>query len=141
MITPEKFGKILTKLPKDKILLKAELEKVELAMKDDVKVSIQKHTKIIQKLRSEIKKAKDLQKDQDKDVELDIGNREKLNKQLATFKSINSTYNKVQGNAEKIAKEVGIQITDIPKWGQFDELWADTVRVMEEGIKRKKTLD
>ena len=49
-------------------------------------------------------------------------------------------YNHKETMQEKIAKEVGIQITDIPKWVQFDELWADTVKVQEEAIQRNKTL-
>ena len=136
MITPEKFGKILTKLPKEKI----ELEKVELAIKDDIKKLVGGAGKIMQDLESNLKKSKDLEEVHDKDIELDIENRKKLEAQIKKFKSINSNYNKVQSNGEKIAKEVGIQITDIPKWVQFDELWADTVKVQEEAIQRKKTL-
>lgn len=141
MITPEKFGKILNKLPKDKTVLKAESKKVELAIKDDLKKIVGGSGKVIQKLETELKKSKEVRKRYDETLKIDFDNRKKLEAQIKKFKSINSNYNKVQSKGEKIAKEIGIQITDIPKWVQFDELWADTVKVQEEAIKRIKSLD
>ena len=136
-MTPEKFGKILTKLPKEKI----ELEKVELAIKDDLKKIVGGSGKVIQKLETELKKSKEVRKKYDETLKIDFDNRDKLEKQIKKFKSINKTYIKVQKNAEKIAGEVGIQITDIPNWVQFDELWADTVKVQTAATQRIKSLD
>ena len=82
MMTPEKFNKIVTKLPKDKTLLKAEREKVELAIKDDAKKIIANSSKVIQKLETEIKKSKELKKRYDETLKIDFENRDKLIKQI-----------------------------------------------------------
>lgn len=141
MITPYKFGKILSKLPKDKTVLKAETEKVELAIKDDAKKIIGNSSKVIQKLETELKKSKEVKKTYDETLKIDFDNRDKLEKQLKKFKSMNSAQAKVADKAFKIAKELGVQVTDISNFNQFDELWAKTVNVFEKGTQRIKSLD
>ena len=135
-MTPEKFGKILDKIPKPKI----ELSKVELSLKDDIKTSIQKNNKIIQKLSSEIKKVVEIQKKYNSSLDADTNSRKELNVQIKNFKSLDSAQAKVQKNAEKIAKELGVQITDISNWNQFDEIVSDGMNVMREAITRIKSL-
>ena len=141
MMTPEKFNKIVTKLPKDKTLLKAEREKVELAIKDDAKKIIGNSSKVIQKLETEIKKSKELKKRYDETLKIDFENRDKLIKQINEFKKLNSAQAKIADKAFDIAKELGIQVTDISNFNQFDELWAATVNVYEKGTQRIKSLD
>ena len=136
-MTPEKFGKILDKIPKPKI----ELSKVELSLKDDIKTSIQKHNKIIQKLSSEIKKVVEIQKKYNSSLDADTNSRKELNVQIKNFKSLDSAQAKVQKNAEKIAKELGVQISDISNWNQFDEIVADGMNLMREATTRIKSLD
>ena len=137
MMSPEKFGKILKKLPKDKI----ELAKIELALKDDIKSSIQKHNKIIQKLESEIKLVKNIQKDYTASLDADVDSRKNLQAQMKKFKGLNSAQAKVADRGFKIAKELGVQITDISNFNQFDEMWLDTTNVFEEATQRIKSLD
>tara|TARA_R110000823_G_C15796859_1_gene486748 strand:- start:461 stop:874 length:414 start_codon:yes stop_codon:yes gene_type:complete len=137
MMSPEKFGKILKKLPKDKI----ELAKIELALKDDIKSSIQKHNKIIQKLESEIKLVKNIQKDYTASLDADVDSRKNLQAQIKKFKGLNSAQAKVADRGFKIAKELGVQITDISNFNQFDEMWLDTTNVFEEATQRIKSLD
>ena len=136
-MSPEKFGKILKKLPKDKI----ELAKIELALKDDIKSSIQKHNKIIQKLESEIKVVKNIQKDYTASLDADVDSRKNLQAQMKKFKGLNSAQAKVADRGFKIAKELGVQITDISNFNQFDEMWLDTTNVFEEATQRIKSLD
>tara|TARA_R110001632_G_scaffold230499_1_gene368009 strand:+ start:42 stop:455 length:414 start_codon:yes stop_codon:yes gene_type:complete len=137
MMSPEKFGKILKKLPKDKI----ELAKIELALKDDIKSSIQKHNKIIQKLESEIKVVKNIQKDYTASLDADVDSRKNLQAQMKKFKGLNSAQAKVADRGFKIAKELGVQITDISNFNQFDEMWLDTTNVFEEATQRIKSLE
>ena len=136
-MSPEKFGKIIKKLPKDKI----ELAKIELALKDDIKSSIQKHNKIIQKLESEIKVVKNIQKDYTASLDADVDSRKNLQAQMKKFKGLNSAQAKVADRGFKIAKELGVQITDISNFNQFDEMWLDTTNVFEEATQRIKSLD
>ena len=136
MITPEKFGKILKKLPKEKV----ELGKVELALVDDIKVSIQKHIKVIQTIDSQLKKSKEITKSYNESLDLDLENRKALESQVKKFKSLDSAQAKVQKNAEKIAKELGVQITDISNWNQFDEIVADGMNMVREAITRIKSI-
>lgn len=136
-MSPEKFGKILKKLPKDKI----ELAKIELALKDDIKSSIQKHNKIIQKLESEIKVVKNIQKDYTASLDADVDSRKNLQAQMKKFKGLNSAQAKVADRGFKIAKELGVQITDISNFNQFDEMWLDTTNVFEEATQRIKSLE
>ena len=137
MMSPEKFGKIIKKLPKDKI----ELAKIELALKDDIKSSIQKHNKIIQKLESEIKVVKNIQKDYTASLDADVDSRKNLQAQMKKFKGLNSAQAKVADRGFKIAKELGVQITDISNFNQFDEMWLDTTNVFEEATQRIKSLE
>tara|TARA_R110002012_G_scaffold313416_2_gene525001 strand:- start:417 stop:839 length:423 start_codon:yes stop_codon:yes gene_type:complete len=140
-MSPEKFGKILTKLPKDKTLLKAESKKVELAIKDDLKKIVGGAGKIIQKLESEIKKSKEATKKYNETLEIDFDNRKKLETQIKKFKQLDSAQNKVNKRAEKIAKELGVQITDISNWNQFDNIVADGFKILDEAQQRIKSLD
>ena len=137
MMSPEKFGKIIKKLPKDKI----ELAKIELALKDDIKSSIQEHNKIIQKLESEIKVVKNIQKDYTASLDADVDSRKNLQAQMKKFKGLNSAQAKVADRGFKIAKELGVQITDISNFNQFDEMWLDTTNVFEEATQRIKSLE
>ena len=137
MMTPNKFGKILKKLPKDKI----ELAEIKLALVDDIKVSIQKHIKVIQTIDSQLKKSKEITKSYNESLDLDIENRKALQSQIKKFKSLDSAQAKIQKNAEKIAKELGVQITDISNWNQFDEMVSDGMNMVREAITRIKSLD
>ena len=136
-MSPEKFGKILKKLPKDKI----ELAEIKLALVDDIKVSIQKHIKVIQTIDSQLKKSKEITKSYNESLDLDIENRKALQSQIKKFKSLDSAQAKIQKNAEKIAKELGVQITDISNWNQFDEMVSDGMNMVREAITRIKSLD
>jgi len=136
MITPEKFGNILDKFPKPKI----ELAKIELALKDDIKSSVQKHNKIIQKLESEIKIIKNIQKNYNTSLDLDFKNRKALADQNKKFKKLDNAQKKVNGRAEKIAKELGVQVTDISNWSQFDNIVAEGFKVFDEARQRIKEL-
>ena len=136
-MSPVKFGKILKKLPKDKI----ELAEIKLALVDDIKVSIQKHIKVIQTIDSQLKKSKEITKSYNESLDLDIENRKALQSQVKKFKSLDSAQAKIQKNAEKIAKELGVQITDISNWNQFDEMVSDGMNMVREAITRIKSLD
>jgi len=115
MITPEKFNKIVAKLPKDK----TELAKVELAIADDIKGLINQISGKVQEMKNGEKEADDFKKRIDK-IFAEADKAEKRLEKLA--ESGDKLYDrglKLMQKAEKAAKDLGVAPSNI---GGFKDL-------------------
>jgi predicted nuclease with TOPRIM domain len=118
MITPEKFGKILNKLPKEK----TELSKVELSLAGDIKQALNT-------LRGQVKKADPLE---ERMIKMDDRVRDLIDK----FETMADQAEKLQQDifkntdagkvlldrTEKAAKELGVSPVNIEGYSDFKEL-------------------
>jgi len=121
MMTPNKFGKILDKLPKDK----TELAKIELAIADDIKGLISQ----LKAKSADLKKAEKLGLDYRKRVDQLFKEGDKietsLKKQQASGDKLVDRAIKLEQKAEKAAKDLGVDASNIGGYSELNSLWGD----------------
>jgi hypothetical protein len=130
MITPEKFNKIVAKLPKDK----TELAKVELSVADDLKKVVASGKDMmtrIKKFKDEIKADNKLNSDLDKTIKSRVKASGKLLNNAESFiKVIDKEYDKINNvgvKAFQIAKELGVDPKNIKGYPESEKLENDLV--------------
>tara|TARA_R110000751_G_scaffold273205_2_gene373921 strand:+ start:7985 stop:8410 length:426 start_codon:yes stop_codon:yes gene_type:complete len=118
MITPDKFGKILNKLPKEK----TELTKVELSFSSDLKKSLNSLTGLMKKGTSLNNKMEGIQDRLYKlaDTLRNEGNR--AGKMMEEIYNITDNGKKLLSNVEKAAKELGVKPSEIEGYAAFKDL-------------------
>tara|TARA_S200002703_G_C3733958_1_gene225611 strand:- start:419 stop:856 length:438 start_codon:yes stop_codon:yes gene_type:complete len=128
MITPEKFNKIVAKLPKDK----TELAKVELSVADDLKKVVASGKDMmtrIKKFKDEIKADNKLNSDLDKTIKTRVKASNKLVNSAESFKKVidkeKDKINDVGVKAFKIAKELGVDPNNIKGYSESEKLEND----------------
>lgn len=115
------LNKIYSKLPKDKTLLKAELEKVELAIADDIKGLINQIKGKVQEMKNGEKEAAEFKKRIDK-IFAEADKAEKRLEKLA--ESGDKLYDrglKLQEKAAKAAKDLGVNPSNIGGFGDLEK--------------------
>ena len=117
MITPEKFGKILNKLPKEK----TELSKIELSIASDIKKVLGNSNKLITKGQSEVGK---IVKEGDRFISIKdkfrataLGNK----KLLENLDEINNQSDKLIKQAESAAKDLGVGASNIDGYNDLTD--------------------
>jgi len=125
MITPEKFGKILNKLPKEK----TELSKIELSVADDLKKAVAQAKDMmirVKKFEDEIKSDNKLNTEFDKQFKARVKASNKLINVVDNFgKVIRKTegdLNNVGIKAFNIAKELGVDPKNIKGYTEAESL-------------------
>ena len=133
MMTPNKFGKILDKLPKEK----TELTKIELSLAGDIK-------KALNTLRGQVKKADPLEErmikmdDRVRDLVSKFSDMAKIAEKLQQEIWKNTDAGKVLlDKTEKAAKELGVSPTNIEGYSDFKDLRGNAYfsgKRLEDGI-------
>ena len=119
MITPEKFNKIVNKLPKDQ---KTELAKVELSFASDLKKSLNKIKGLVKKALAVEKKI-----ESQRDKLYAMRNKFEQDARLGNKIGIELLENTDKGkklleNVEKAAKELGVSPDNIDGYKEFKEV-------------------
>tara|TARA_R100001443_G_scaffold53828_1_gene65396 strand:- start:1679 stop:2092 length:414 start_codon:yes stop_codon:yes gene_type:complete len=134
MITPEKFNKIVNKLPKDK----TELAKVELAIADDIKTIIGTIKQKVKEMSNGEKEAAEFKKRIDK-IFKEADKAE--NRLVKLADSGDKLYNKsvsLVNKAEKAAKDLGVDPSNIGGYGELrkvlDDLDVGSVELRDKAI-------
>ena len=132
-MTPNKFGKILDKLPKEK----TELSKIELSLAGDIK-------KALNTLRGQVKKADPLEErmikmdDRVRDLVSKFSDIAKIAEKLQQEIWKNTDAGKVLlDRVEKAAKELGVSPTNIEGYADFKDLRGNAYfsgKRLEDGI-------
>lgn len=132
-MTPNKFGKILDKLPKEK----TELSKIELSLAGDIK-------KALNTLRGQVKKADPLEErmikmdDRVRDLVSKFSDMAKIAEKLQQEIWKNTDAGKVLlDRVEKAAKELGVSPTNIEGYSDFKDLRGNAYfsgKRLEDGI-------
>ena len=121
MMTPEKFNKIVEKLPKDK----TELVKIELAIADDIKGLISQ----LKAKSIDLKKAEKLGLDYRKRVDQLYKEGDKiensLKKQQQSGDKLVDKAIKLEQKAEKAAKDLGVDAGNIGGYNELSKLSGD----------------
>ena len=122
MITPEKFNKIVNKLPKDKTELSKQVEKVELSFASDLKKSLNS-------LKAKVKKGASLEAKIEKQAQKLEQLRQKMKSDVVVgMKLANEIFaitdpgKKLLENVEKAAKELGVSPDNIEGYKEFKEV-------------------
>ena len=133
MMTPNKFGRILNKLPKEK----TELTKIELSLAGDIK-------KALNTLRGQVKKADPLEErmikmdDRVRDLVSKFSDMAKIAEKLQQEIWKNTDAGKVLlDKTEKAAKELGVSPTNIEGYSDFKDLRGNAYfsgKRLEDGI-------
>tara|TARA_R110002020_G_scaffold141845_2_gene313629 strand:+ start:3029 stop:3469 length:441 start_codon:yes stop_codon:yes gene_type:complete len=125
MITPEKFNKIVAKLPKDK----TELAKVELSVADDLKKAVAEAKDMINKIKKfedEIKADNKLNSEFDKQFKTRV---KASNKLINVVDNFGKVIRKSEGDLDNvgikafnIAKELGVDPKNIKGYNEAESL-------------------
>ena len=136
MITPEKFNKIVNKLPKDK----TELTKVELAIADDIKGIISQMKQKVTEMKQGEREADDFKKRIDKIFAEADKAEKRLEKVAAAGDQLYDRAVKIKQKAEKAAQDLGVDASNIGGYKELKNSMIDIDGVIADLVGKARTI-